>query len=135
LHYTISKSLFKNHFIIDKDVCLIAVTSLTRYNSTKRFFSSIRPLANNEELLALDYINNERHITSSIGPTPLISIKSEEMRGEANEILLKKNLSVNDSKLKELLKVKGVELDLPISTASSLISSDLIRDEGSGGRK
>lgn len=100
MHYTISKSLFKNHFIIDKDVCLLAVTSLTRYNSTKRFFSSIRPLPNNEELLALDYINNERHITSSI----------------INEILLKQNLSVNDSKLKELLKVKGVELDLPIST-------------------
>ena len=33
-----------------------------------------------------------------------------------NKILLNQNLSVTQSKLVELLKVKGIEMDLPIST-------------------
>jgi hypothetical protein len=35
-----------------------------------------------------------------------------------NKVLLNQNLSVTESKLKELLKVKGVELDLPVSRSS-----------------
>ena len=37
-----------------------------------------------------------------------------------NNILLNQNLSVTKSKLEELLKVKGVEFDLPISTPKNL---------------
>jgi hypothetical protein len=57
-------------------------------------------LANSPESLALDRINNEKPTNSSI----------------INKILLNQNLSVTDSKLEKLLRVKGVELDLPIST-------------------
>ena len=56
-------------------------------------------MANNPESLALEHINSEIPTTSSI----------------INKILLNQNLSVTDSKLEELLKVKGVEFDLPIS--------------------
>jgi hypothetical protein len=100
LHDTINKSLFKNNFIFDGPISSIAVISSTRYYSTKRFFNSIRPLANSEESLALDFINNEKSANAFI----------------INKILLNQNLSVTDTKLEELLKVKGVELDLPIST-------------------
>ena len=57
-------------------------------------------MANNPESLALDHINSEKPTNSSI----------------INTILLNQNLSITDSKLEELLKVKGVEWDLPIST-------------------
>ena len=57
-------------------------------------------MANNPESLALEHINSGKPTTSSV----------------INKILLNQNLSVTDSKLEELLKVKGVEMDLPIST-------------------
>ena len=100
MHCTISSSVFNNHFIFDKHIGSTAFISLTRYYSARRSFSSIRPLANSPESLALDRINNEKPTNSSI----------------INKILLNQNLSVTDSKLEKLLKVKGVELDLPIST-------------------
>lgn len=65
-----------------------------------RSFSSIKPLANNPESLALEHINSGKPTTSLI----------------MNTILLNQNLVVTDSKLNQLLKVKGVEFDLPIST-------------------
>jgi hypothetical protein len=73
-----------------------------KYNtiSLTRSFSSIRPLANYPESLALEHINSENPTTSSI----------------INKILLNQNLSITDSKLEGLLKVKGVEFDLPILT-------------------
>jgi len=61
-------------------------------------FVSIRSL-NNPEYLALEHIEGEKPTTSST----------------INKILLNQNLVVTDSKLKQLLKVKGVELDFPIS--------------------
>ena len=92
----IKRSVFNNHFLFDKRIGLgsIAAVSLTRY------FSSVRPLVNNPEPLALEHINSGKPTTSSV----------------INQILLNQNLSVNDSKLVELLKVKGVEMDLPIYT-------------------
>lgn len=63
-----------------------------------RSFVSIRPL-NNPESLALEHINEGKPTTSST----------------INKILLNQNLVVTDSKLEQLLKVKGVELDFPIS--------------------
>jgi len=88
--------------IFDKRIGLssIATMSLIRYFSSSRSFSSIRPLAKNPESLALEHINSGKPTTSSI----------------INKMLLNQNLSVTDSKLEKFLKVKGVELDLPIST-------------------
>jgi len=57
-------------------------------------------MGNNPESLALEHINSGKPTNSSI----------------INKILLNQNLSVTDSKLEELFKVKGVELDLAIST-------------------
>lgn len=71
--------------------------------TSTRSFSSVRPLvggSRNPESLVLGHINSGKPTTSLI----------------IHQILLNQNLSVNDSKLEELLKVKGVELDLPIST-------------------
>lgn len=109
LHNTNNRSVFNNHFIFDKRIGLgsIAATFLSRQKkiSLSRYFSSIRPAsqAHNPESLALEHINSEKPTTSLI----------------INKILLNQNLSVTDSKLEELLKVKGVELDLPISTAEN----------------
>jgi hypothetical protein len=67
-----------------------------------RTFSS-SPLyssSNSPETLALEHINSGKPTTSAV----------------LTNILLKQNLSVSELKLKELLKVKGVEIDLPIST-------------------
>jgi hypothetical protein len=98
LHDTINRSVSNNHFIFDKRVGLgsIAAVPLTRS------FSSIRSLANNPESLALEHINSGKPTTSTV----------------INKMLLNQNLSVTESKLKELLKVKGVELDLPVSRSS-----------------
>ena len=95
MHDTVNRSVFNNHFLFDKRIGLgsIAAVSLTRY------FSSVRPLVNNPEPLALEHINSGKPITSSV----------------INKILLNQNLSVTDSKLEELLKVKGVEVDLSTS--------------------
>lgn len=92
-------SVSNNHFIFDKRVGLgsIAAVSLTRSFSSG---ASSRSLANNLESLALEHINSGKPTTSTV----------------INKILLNQNLSVTESKLEELLKVKGVELDLPIST-------------------
>lgn len=65
-----------------------------------RSFSSIKPLANNPESLAVEHINSGKPTTSLV----------------MNKILLNQNLVVTDSKLNQLLQVKGVEFDLPIST-------------------
>jgi len=102
LHDTISRSIFNNQSVFNKRIELgsIAAIPLIRSFSSSRSFTSIRPLANNPESLALEHINSGKPTTSSI----------------INKILLNQNLSVADSKLEELLKVKGVELDLPIST-------------------
>jgi len=103
---TISKSVFNNHFILDKRIGLgsIGVISLTRYFNSSRSFSSSIPLANKPESLALEHINSEK-------PTTWSTI---------NKILLNQNLSVTDPKLDKLLKVKGVELDLPIPTPENI---------------
>jgi hypothetical protein len=67
-----------------------------------RSFISIRHLKNPDPL-ALEHIHNEKPTTSST----------------INKILLNQNLVVTDSKLKQLLKVKGVEQSFPISKAEN----------------
>jgi hypothetical protein len=94
LQYAIKRSVFNNHFKFDKRIGLGFIPALT----LTRPFSSVRSLEaqRNPESLALEHINSEKPTTSSV----------------INQILLNQNLSVNDSKLVELLKVKGVEMDL-----------------------
>lgn len=65
-------------------------TTVTRYYTKN----------SNPESLALEHINSGKSTTASV----------------INKILLNQNITVTDSKLEELLKVKGVELNLPIST-------------------
>jgi len=98
LQDTVNRSVFNNHFKFDKRIGLGSIAALT----LTRSFSSVRSLKvqRNPESLALIHINSGKPTTSSV----------------INQILLNQNLSVNDSKLEELLKVKGVEMDLPIST-------------------
>ena len=97
MHDTISKSVFKNYKRFYQRIGLGYIAALTRCFSTSRSFYSIRPY--NLESLALEHINSGKPTTCSV----------------INKILLNQNLSVTDSKLKELLKVKGIKMDLPIS--------------------
>lgn len=103
MHCTKSKSVFNKNYRFDKHTGSIAVISVTTRYSVSRSFNSIRPLANSPESLALDHINSEKPTDSSI----------------IHKVLLNQKLSVTYSKLEKLLKVKGVELDLPISTAEN----------------
>ena len=95
---------YNNHFLASSGLGLIGSQ---RYFSTK----IVKPATSskfNPESLALDHINSNKPTTSSV----------------INKILLNQNISTTDSKLEELLKVKGVELDLPIITpeAKNLLS-------------
>lgn len=99
MHDTINENVFNNYFLLDKRIELDIITSV----SITRYFSSIRHMANNPEILALEHINSKKPTTSS----------------EINKILLNQNLSITELKLKELLKVKGVEIDLPITTSEN----------------
>ena len=95
MHDTINKNVFSNYFINRKSIELGSIAAL----SLNRKFSSRIPLSNSPESIALEHINSGKPITSSI----------------INQILLNQNIFVTDLKLKELLKVKGVEIDLPIT--------------------
>lgn len=79
-----------------------------------RFFSYVKAyrrggpsddgyIANNPESLALEHINSGKPTTSSV----------------INKILSNQNIEVTESKLDQLLKVRGVEFDLPIYTPES----------------
>lgn len=65
-----------------------------------RYFNTARPGNFNPESLALDHIKSGLPTTSSV----------------INKILSNQNLKVSDSKLEELLKIKGVEVEIPINT-------------------
>lgn len=73
---------------------------ITRSFSTN---SKIRHFINNPESLAIKHINSNNSTTYTV----------------INEILLNQNLSVTNNKLTELLKVKSIEIDLPIITFES----------------
>jgi hypothetical protein len=73
-----------------------------------RFYSLVKSLGNNPESVALEHINSGKPTTSLI----------------INKILSNQNLVVTDSKLNQLLNVKGVELDLPISTPENFLLLD-----------
>lgn len=73
-----------------------------------RFYSLVESLGNNPESVALEHINSGKPTTSLI----------------INKILSNQNLVVTDSKLNQLLNVKGVELDLPIFTPENYLLLD-----------
>lgn len=104
--YTINRNVINNYFIFDlvSDIGLtyIIPVYLTRYFSPIRTanFIIVRTQPNNPEYLALEHINSDKPTTTTI----------------INKILSNQNIIVTDLKLKELLKVKGVEIDLPITT-------------------
>lgn len=79
---------------------LLGLSSVVVKPFTESAFSTIRDSINNPESLAKEHIKSGE-------PTSLSVI---------NKILLNQNMSVTNNKLKELLKVKGVEIDLPIKT-------------------
>jgi hypothetical protein len=97
LHDTVDRSIFNNYFMLNKHIGLSSCSALTTV-PLKNSFSTVKPQYNPESL-ALEHINSGNITTSSI----------------INKILLNQNLSVTDAKLEELLEVKGVEIDIPIS--------------------
>ena len=100
----INSSNFNNNFLFDKFIKYGSIFSISLFRS----FSSIRYVTNKSEYLALEHINSEKPTTSLI----------------INNLLLNKNLSFTDFKLESLLKIKGVEFDLPISKAEDKILFD-----------
>ena len=110
-HYRINSpgGVINNYFIFDlvSDIGWTSIIPvyLTIYFSPIRTAHSLRTLVrtqlNNPEYLALEHINSGKPTTSTI----------------INKILSNQNIIVTDLKLKELLKVKGVEIDLPITTS------------------
>ena len=75
----------------------IAARSFTRSSILNRLY---RRTVNNHESGAIVHINSEESANHLL----------------INKKLLNQNLSVTQSKLEELLKVKGVEIDLPVVT-------------------
>jgi hypothetical protein len=102
LHDIINRNIFNNYLILNKhnefSVCsAIYTVSLIRTFSTVRgSVFQFKP-----ESVALEHINSGEITTSSV----------------INRILLNQNLSVTDAKLEELLEVKGVEINIPISNS------------------
>lgn len=100
LHFTTSKNNWKNHYTINKCppywLGVVPILPFTRLFST----STVRHSSNNPESLAKKHFKS-KELTFSI----------------INKILLNKNLSITESKLEELLKVEGVEINIPVTTA------------------
>ena len=94
-------NIMKYHFIINKiplnGLNSIAARSFTRSSILNNIF---RRSVNYPESGSIVHINSEESATHLV----------------INKILLNQNLSVTQSKLVELLKVKGVEINLPVVT-------------------
>lgn len=85
--------------MLNKHIGLSSCSALITVPLSKNFSTGLKHSQYKPESLALEHINSGNVTTSSI----------------INKILLNQNLSVTDTKLEELLEVKGVEIDLPIS--------------------
>ena len=91
------------------DSSISALAFKRTYSTTARQFEEFNP-----ELLALEHINSGNPTTASV----------------INKILLNQDITVTDSKLKDLLKVEGVEFNLytsssPIAKEDSKLFSEL----------
>jgi GIY-YIG catalytic domain len=85
--------------MLNKHIGLSSCSALTTLPLSNTFSTFVKHPQYKPESLALEHINSGNVTTSSI----------------INKILLNQNLSVTDAKLEELLEVKGVEIDIPIS--------------------
>ena len=85
--------------MLNKHIGLSSCSALTTLPLSKTFSTGVSHPQYRPESLALEHINSGNVTTSSI----------------INKILLNQNLSVTDAKLEELLKIKGVEIDIPVS--------------------
>jgi hypothetical protein len=98
-------NIFNNYFIsnlyneFNVYSILCTVPLIRSYSSVKGSVLKFKP-----ELIALDHINSGKVTTSLI----------------INKILLNQNLSVSESRLEELLKVKGVEINIPILSSEDM---------------
>ena len=94
-------NIIKYHFMINKiplnGLNSIAARSFTRYSILNNIF---RRSVNYPESGSIVHMNSEESATHLV----------------INKILLNQNLSVTKSKLEELLKVKGVEINLPVNS-------------------
>ena len=96
MHYTIS-NIRKNHFRVNKRQIyeINSAKSFTRFAFSTSLF---RCKLNNPEFLATEHINSGEPINNSV----------------INKILLNQKLFITNIKLEELLKVKGIEINLPV---------------------
>jgi hypothetical protein len=85
--------------MFNKRIQLSSCSALTAVPLIRSFTTVHTSPQYKSESLALDHINSGTATTYSI----------------INKILLNQNLSVTEAKLEELLEVKGVEIDIPIS--------------------
>src|SRR5258708_33704803 len=100
MHDILNRDILNKKFLIKKRVklCHIVAMPFTRSFSVL----NLKHTANkhNSGYLALAHINSGKPTTSLL----------------INKILFNQNLSVTKDRLEELLKVKGIEIDIPIST-------------------
>jgi hypothetical protein len=100
LHNIINRSILNNYLILNKhnelSVCsaIYTVLLIRTFSTVRGSIFQFKP-----ESIALEHINSGKITTSSV----------------INRILLNQNLSVTDAKLEELLEVKSVEINIPIS--------------------
>ncbi len=98
----INRYIFNNYLILNKhnefSVCsaIYTVPLIRTFSTVRGYVFQFKP-----ESEALEHINSGKITTSSV----------------INKILLNQNLSVTDAKLEELLEVKGVEINIPISNS------------------
>jgi len=90
------KSIYINRSAFYKGIILNSIKALT----LTRSLTNTRYFLEKPESLALEHIKSGKPTTASV----------------INKILLNQNIIVNNSKLEELLKVKAIELNLPIFT-------------------
>ena len=105
MHSEINQSILNNYLLFEKRISLMACAPISKTFSiiTTRAFSTTatRQAGDfNSEFLALEHINSGKPTTASV----------------INKILLNQDITITDSKLKELLKVEGVELNLKTSS-------------------
>lgn len=97
MHNTIISNVSNNYFLLN----YVKLSYIKAIIFTRSFITFKHSANNfNPESLALDHINIGEPTTSLV----------------INKILLNQNFSVTNLKLEEILKIKGVEIDLPITT-------------------
>lgn len=103
MHNIINRNSKNNNpFLSNPRLINIASLHFFKSFSTSVILLSANKHSHHPEYFAVEHINSGKPTTSSV----------------INKILLNQNISVSDFKLKELLKVKSVEIDLPIGSTT-----------------